>query len=156
MLKAVGMPRSRRDGPAWRMAGWYRGAKQKPMPASATHAATPVGAELDGDAEGLEQVGGAAGRGRRPVAVLAHPPPGTGDDEGGDGADVDRVGPIAAGADHVDHRSAGVDVDAGGRVEHGVDHAAELGDGLALHAQGDDEGGDLGGAGGARRGSPPW
>ena len=43
MLKAVGMPSSRRDGPAWRSAGWKRGAKQKAMPATARHSATPAG-----------------------------------------------------------------------------------------------------------------
>ena len=117
------------------------------MPASATQAATPVGAELDGDAERFEQVGGAAGRRRGPVAVLAHPTTGARDDQGGDGADVDRVGPVATGADDVDHRPAGVDLDPGGGVEHGVDHPAQLDDGLALHPQGDDERGDLGRAG---------
>ena len=69
------MPRSRRDGPAWRMAGWYRGAKQKPMPASATHAATPSGAELDRHAERFEEVGGTTRGGGGPVPVLAHAAP---------------------------------------------------------------------------------
>ena len=42
-LKTVGTPSSPRTGPANRMAGWKRGAKQKPMPTSATHRATPTG-----------------------------------------------------------------------------------------------------------------
>ena len=42
-LNAVGIPSSRRGGPAWRIAGWKRGAKQNPMPASATHRATSSG-----------------------------------------------------------------------------------------------------------------
>ena len=99
------MPRSRRDGPgvAHRRVVPGREAEPDARP-RATQAATPAGPELDGHAERLEQVGGAA-RGRRgPVAVLAHPPAGAGHDERREGADVDRVGPVAAGADHVDHR----------------------------------------------------
>ena len=42
-LNTVGMPISRRDGPAWRNAGWNRGARQKPNPVSVTHSATPAG-----------------------------------------------------------------------------------------------------------------
>ena len=37
------MPNSLRTGPANRMAGWKRGAKQKPMPTSSMHRATPFG-----------------------------------------------------------------------------------------------------------------
>ena len=42
-LKTVGTPSSRRATPAWRIAGWNTGAKQKPMRTSATVAATPSG-----------------------------------------------------------------------------------------------------------------
>ena len=42
-LNTVGMPISRRDGPANRNAGWNAGAKQNPMPASAMQCATPSG-----------------------------------------------------------------------------------------------------------------
>src|SRR5262249_51937127 len=42
-LNVVGVPSSRRAGPANRRAGWYFGAKQNPMPASSTHRATPSG-----------------------------------------------------------------------------------------------------------------
>lgn len=43
-LKTVGIPSSRRTGPANRMAGWKRGAKQNPSPISSMHRATPSGA----------------------------------------------------------------------------------------------------------------
>src|SRR6266545_2159208 len=42
-LNTVGTPSSRRGAPAWRNDGWNTGAKQKPMPASSTQAATPSG-----------------------------------------------------------------------------------------------------------------
>ena len=42
-LNTVGIPISRRDGAAKRNAGWNRGAKQKPMPASSTQRRTPSG-----------------------------------------------------------------------------------------------------------------
>jgi hypothetical protein len=53
------------------------------------------------------------------------------------------VGPVAAGADDVDDRPGDVEGHALGRAQHGIDHAPQLVDGLALHAQGDDEPGDL-------------
>src|SRR5438445_1790137 len=42
-LKMVGAPSSLRMGAAKRIAGWKRGAKQKPMSASSTHRATCSG-----------------------------------------------------------------------------------------------------------------
>ena len=42
-LNTVGMPSSRLVGTAWRKAEWKRGARQNPMPASATQRATPSG-----------------------------------------------------------------------------------------------------------------
>src|SRR5436190_1368578 len=42
-LNVVGVPSSRRAGPANRSAGWNFGAKQNPIPASSTQRATPVG-----------------------------------------------------------------------------------------------------------------
>ena len=42
-LNTVGIPISRRDGAAKRNAGWNRGAKQKPIPASSTQRCTPSG-----------------------------------------------------------------------------------------------------------------
>ena len=41
-LNAVGTPISRRVAPACRKPGWNAAAKQKPMPASSTHRATPA------------------------------------------------------------------------------------------------------------------
>src|SRR5215207_11416779 len=45
-LNTVGTPSSRRVPVAWRIAGWNTGAKQKPMPTSATVAATPSGGRV--------------------------------------------------------------------------------------------------------------
>ena len=56
-LNTVGMPISRRDGAAKRKAGWNRGAKQNPMPASSTQRRTPVRGQFDGHTELLEHVG---------------------------------------------------------------------------------------------------
>ncbi len=42
-LNTVGMPSSLRTGPANRMAGWNRGAKQNPSPTSSIDRATPAG-----------------------------------------------------------------------------------------------------------------
>ena len=42
-LNAVGTPSSRRVGITWRMAGWYRGAKQNPIPTSSIQRATEAG-----------------------------------------------------------------------------------------------------------------
>ena len=59
-----------RAGPAKRIAGWNRGAKQKPMPASSMQRGHALGPEVDDDAERLEHVGRPALRRRGPVAVL--------------------------------------------------------------------------------------
>ena len=76
--------------------------------------------------------------------MLAHVPAGARDDQGGEGRDVDGVRAIAAGADDVDHRPVHVERHAIGGGEHGIDQAPQLLDGLALHAQSDDEPRDLG------------
>ena len=70
MLNTVRTPISRRGTPAKRMAGWKSGANMKPMPASSMHRATPLGRQVDLDAERLEDVGRAAHRRGGAVAVL--------------------------------------------------------------------------------------
>ena len=60
------------------------------------------GRQLDGDAQLLQDVGGAALRRRAARPVLADRDPGAGDDEGRHRRHVDRVRPVATGADHVD------------------------------------------------------
>ena len=117
MLNTVGTPSSRRLGPAWRMAGWNRGAKQNAMPGRLDAARHLLGRELEADAERLQQVGRPARRRRRPVAVLAHGHPGPGHHERGQGGDVDGVAAVAAGADDVDQLVAPgvVHLDQGGR-----------------------------------------
>ena len=60
-----------------------------------------VGPQVHHDAERLQQVGRSAGRRRRPVAVLDDGPAGAGDDQRGQGGQVDGVRPVAT-------RAAGV------------------------------------------------
>ena len=56
----------------------------------------PFGTKVHRDAEFLQEVGRSAGRARRPVAVLHHPPARPCHDEGGHGRDVDRVRAVTA------------------------------------------------------------
>jgi hypothetical protein len=58
--------------------------------------------QLDGDAQGLQHVGGAALRAGRPRPVLAHRHAGAGGDDGSHRADVDAVAAVATRADDVD------------------------------------------------------
>ena len=102
-----------------------------------------LGGEVDDDAELLQQVGRAAGRGRGPVAVLDHPRPGARDHHRRHRRDVHRVRAVAPGAAGVD-RGAG-HLDALGVVEHRGDQPGDLVGRLPLGAQRDDEAGDLGG-----------
>ena len=103
--------------------------------------------QVEGHAEGFEEVGGAAGRRGGPVAVLADPPARTDDREGRQRGDVDRVAAVAAGAHEVDHAVGLGQHHRGGPVEHRRHQARQLLGGLALHAQGHDEPGDLRGGG---------
>ena len=56
-----------------------------------------IGGESDGDAEGFEDVGGAAAGGDGTVAVLGDGGSGGGGDEGGGGGDVEGAAEISAG-----------------------------------------------------------
>ena len=146
-LNVVGTPSSVRAGPANRIAGWNSGAKQNPMPASSMQRATPVGSEVDDDAELLEHVGRAARRRRGPVAVLGDPHARARDDERRHRRDVDGAGAVAARAAGVDDVPAGTvqrDVDGLGEPQHRADQRGQLGRRLALGAQRDGEAGDLG------------
>ncbi len=84
--------------------------------AGLVHAAGHAGpVELDRDAEGLEGVARSARRRRLPVAVLAHPHAGAGDDEARRGRDVERLvlaQPGPAGADDVDDLVDAVELEA--------------------------------------------
>ena len=102
-LKTVGTPSSLRTGPTKRMAGWKRWAKQNPMPASATQRATPSGPSSMATPSASSTSAVPDRRGGGPVAVLADRHAAPGDDEGGQGGDVDAAQPVAAGADQVDH-----------------------------------------------------
>ncbi len=90
--------------------------------------------------QGLQDVGRAAGRAGRTVAMLGHRHAGGGGDQGGAGGDVEGAAAVAAGA-------AGVDGLAGPGGDHrhhpgphGAGEAAQLGRGGALQAQGGQHG----------------
>ena len=106
------------------------------------HLGDPLRGEVEVDAELLQDVGGAGGGGRGPVAVLDDLGAGAGHDERRHGGDVDRPRAVAARADDVD-RTAG-HLDDVGVLVHRPDDAGDLLDGLALGPQGHHEPGDLG------------
>ena len=140
-LNTVGMPISRRDGAAKRKAGWKRGAKQKPMPASATHCGDAVRRQLDVDTQRFEHVSGATLRRGGAGSVLAHGGSGAGRDERRHGRHVDRVRPVASRADDVDCRRSRLvrERDERGVLQHGVEQAGDLLGRLTFGAKGDDE-----------------
>ncbi len=107
--------------------------------------------QLDGDAQLLQDVGGPALRRRAACPVLADRDAGAGDDEGRHRRHVDRVRPVATGADHVDRPPAQLVVEGHqlGSGEHRVEQTGQLVGGLPLRPQGDDEPDQL------RRGRPP-
>ncbi len=144
----MGTPSSRRVGPAWRMAGWKRGAKQKPMPASSTQRATPSGPRSittpsASSTSAVPQLDEAA---RLPCLQTFAPAPAT-----TSAASVDtlmvwaRSPPVPTMS--IDRGRIGQRDDLG-HGEHGADQAGQLVDRLPLHPQGDDEAGDLRGRGG--------
>ena len=142
------------------MAGWKRGAKQNPIPTRSTQAATLRRRDVERHAERLEQVGGARTSDeaeRLPCLHTRPPAPAT-----VSAASVETLSEwLASPPEPTTSMTGGarrveVEVDGGPGVEHGVEQAAQLLGGLALHAQGDDEAGDLGVGGRPRRGSPPW
>ena len=101
--------------------------------------------EIDRDPQGFEQVEAARGRRRLPVAMLAHHRPRAGGDEAGHGRDVERSDPARRCAPHADDVDRlGGELEGFGSIDHGADQAGQLVDALALEAQGDDEGRDLG------------
>ena len=100
------------------------------MPAASTTCCWSSGDDVEHDAQRLEHVGGAAGRGGGAVAVLDHPGAGAGGHDRGHRRDVDGVGAVAAGADDVDRVPA--DLERRREVEHGLGEAGDLVDRLAL------------------------
>jgi len=106
--------------------------------------------EVDDDPQFLKDVGGAGcGRGC-PVAVLDNGGPRCGADEGGHRGDVDRLGLVTAGADHIkdDPGTVGAEIDQTRMPQHHGDQGIDLIGCLALGTQRGHEAGDLG-----RRGS---
>ena len=88
------------------MAGWYLGAKQKPIPTSSIQRATDAGGKAICDSERFQDVSRTGARRRRSPAVLADRDSGAGDDQGRDGRHIYGAGAVPAGAARVD-QSAG-------------------------------------------------
>jgi hypothetical protein len=109
------------------------------------------GGEVDGEAEGFEDVGGAARGGDGAVAVLGDhqfSPGGSsggGGDEGGGGGDVEGAAGVGAGAAGVDEEGAlgEGEGDGGGGGAHGVDEAGDFRGGGAAGGERAEEGGEL-------------
>ncbi len=114
------------------------------MPTSSRQASGLLRRGLQGGAQRFQHVGAA----RTPVgavAVLGDLVARARDHKGGDGADVELVGAVAAGADDVDqHIVACLERHLHGAARHGAGAAGDLVDRLALHAQRGQEGADLG------------
>ena len=109
---AVGTPSSRRAAAACRIAGWNTGAKQNPMPTSATHAATPSGgrsiATPSASSTSAAPLDDEAAR----LPCLTTGAPAAATTTARHRGDVDGVRLVAAGADDV-HGRAGHDRPAG-------------------------------------------
>ena len=105
---------------------------------AAQHVAHPRGIEIDVHAERGEDVGAAARRRHRAVAVLGHRGAGAGGNDRGDRRHVERAASVAAGAAGVDDAIA---ID--GQRRHALAHrqrgAGDLVRGLALHPQRDEQ-----------------
>ena len=102
-----------------------------------------LGGQLEIEAQSLEDVGRAAGRGNGTVAVLRHTRSGRRRDERRRGRDVDRSGAVASGSCGIDqivalrpHRQR--------VLAHRLGAAGDLVRGLALGAERDQKAGDLG------------
>ena len=103
-----------------------------------------LGRLVEVEAQGLEHVGRAAGRGHGPVAVLGHPGSGRRRNERRGGRDVDRPCAVAAGARGVDEVAA-LRPYRQRVLAHRLRAAGDLVRGLALGTQRDQKACDLGG-----------
>ena len=74
----------------------------KPKPISPMRRATASWPRIERDSECLDDVGGAASAGHRPVSVLGDRHPGTRDDERGQRRDVEGAGAVGPGSAQVD------------------------------------------------------
>ena len=103
-LNTVGMPISRRDGPAKRNAGWNDVARQNPMPAVSTQCFTPSGCRsiATPSASSTSAVPHFDEAARAPCLHTATPA--AGGDDRRHRRHVDRMRMVAAGADDVDDR----------------------------------------------------
>ena len=141
-LNTVGMPISRRDGPAKRNAGWNAGAKQKPMPGGVDAVLDTLRRRARSPTPSSSSTSAVPHFDEAALAPCLHtgtPAPAT-----TIAAIVDTLiecESIAAGADDVDAVVALVlgERDDLARRQHGVEQSRQLLGALALGAQGDDE-----------------
>ncbi|MCU1226934.1 MAG: hypothetical protein JWQ42_5027 [Edaphobacter sp.] len=103
------------------------------------------GGDVNGDAEGFENVGGAAPGGDGAVAVLGDGGSCGGGYESGGGGDVEGVAAVSAGAAGVDEEGllCWREGDGSDDGAHGIDEACDLGGGFATCGQSTEEGGDF-------------
>ena len=103
--------------------------------------------EFDRHPERLEKIKGSGGRRGLAIAMLDHPGPRAGRNETRHRRDIERVesprGRTTCAHD-VDWVRTNRQLDGRSAFHHGPDQTSDLGDGLALHPQRHDEGGDLG------------
>ena len=95
------------------------------------------------DAGRLQQIGAAALARYRTVTVLGHGATGRRDDKRRRRRNVEDVGAVTAGADHVDHAVEGLEFDLVRQLAHHRHRADDLVDAFALHAHGHHERADL-------------
>ena len=110
----------------------------------------PVGRQLQIHAQGLQNIGRAAARRYRPVAVFGHPDARGSHHETGAGGHVETARAVAARAHDVHQHTVfcvHAGVHEGGPLPHGPGGPHNFVNGFALHAERREEGADLGGAG---------
>ena len=98
--------------------------------------------EIEGHPELLENVGAAAERRGRAIAVLGHRHPAAGNHQGGRGRNIEGARPITARTAEIDHPLT-IWLDPDGCLAHAFHEAGDLLDGLSPDPQGQQEGGNL-------------
>ncbi len=104
-----------------------------------------LGWNLQPEAERLDHVGGARGRGDRPVAVFCDSRARSGGHDSGGGGDVERPRAVSAGPGRVDEIGTGR-VDRQDVIAHRLRAAGDLRDGFSFCPQRNEETTDLGGS----------
>jgi hypothetical protein len=117
------------------------------MPTCSMASADLFRGKVEVDAEGGEDVSGAALRGGGAVAMLGNLASRTRNHEGRSSGDVERVRTVAACADDVVYGLSCIEFDFDTNIAHRTNRASDLRNGLALHAEGGEIRTDLRGRG---------